>query len=228
MATAVVQSSVTAETPTLQDLVDRLGGIPLSRILAKPAPGSATEADLLQVNASKRRLCELVDGVLVEKAVGLRESLLAGALIGILRAFVIPRNLGLVTAPDGTIKLLPGLVRMPDVAFISWGRIPGGRVPQEAMPQLAPDLAIEVLSEGNTKPEMERKRTEYFEAGVDVVWEVDRGKRSVEVYERGKEKMRVYNQTQTIECGSTLTGFRLVLADLFGELDQTEEKLKNA
>ena len=98
MATAVLESPVTAQTPTLQDLVDRLGGIPLSRILAKPAPGSATEADLLQESmASKRRLCELVDGVLVEKPMGLRESLLAGVILALLREFVVPRNLGFVS-----------------------------------------------------------------------------------------------------------------------------------
>ena len=101
--------------------MDRLGEIPLSRILARPAPGTATEADLIQVNDSKRRLCELVDGVLVEKAMGLRESLLAGASSWrCSRAFVVPRNLGLVAGADGAVRLFPGLVRIPDVAFISW------------------------------------------------------------------------------------------------------------
>ena len=126
------------------------------------------------------------------------------------------------------MRLFAGLIRIPDVAFISWSRIPGGRVPEEPMPQLAPDLVIEVLSKGNTKPEMRRKRREYFEAGVDVVWEVDPKKRSVQVYHRGQDKPAIYNQSQTIECGSTLTGFRLALADLFGELDQMKEKTKNA
>jgi Uma2 family endonuclease len=227
MPTVIIESGVVAETPTLQDVVDGLGGIPLSRILANPAPGTATEADLVQVNDSKRHLCELVDGVLVEKAMGLRESLLAGALITMLRSFVIPRNLGIVTAPDGTIKLLPGLLRIPDVAFFSWGRLPGGRLPSEAVPELAPDLAIEVLSEGNTKREMEKKRKEYFAARVDVVWEVDPKKRSVTVYERGKKKPRVYHPTQTIESGGSLAGFRLVLADLFSELDRAGKVLNN-
>ena len=222
MATVMEEPPARVKTPTLQDLVDRLGGIPLSRILARPAPGTATLQDLI---ATKN--CELVDGVLVEKAMGYRESLLAGALISLLRAFVMPRNLGLVTGEGGTVRFAPGLVRVPDVAFISWSRIPGGRVPHEPVPQIAPDLAIEVLSESNTKREMQRKRAEYFEAGVDVVWEVDPDKRSVEVYHRGQDRPTVYDQTQTIECGSTLTGFRLVLADLFGELDRMEEKLKN-
>ena len=77
----VLESPVTIDVPTLQDLVDRLGGIPLSRILLQPAPGLATEEDLLRENARKRRLCELVEGVLVEKAMGLQESLLAGVIL---------------------------------------------------------------------------------------------------------------------------------------------------
>ncbi len=221
MATAVVESSVTAETPTLQDLVDRLGGIPLSRILAKPAPGSATEADLLQVNGSKRRLCELVDGILVEKAMGLRESLLAGVILAMLREFVVPRNLGLVTGADGAVRLFPGLVRIPDVAFLSWSRVPEGRVPKEPIPQLAPDVVVEVLSRSNTKAEMQRKRQEYFEAGVEVVWQVDPEERTVAVYEKGQDQPRVYERTQTIECRDILTGFHLVLPELFSELDRS-------
>jgi len=221
MATGAVESAVTVETPTLQDLVDRLGGIPLSRILARPAPGSATEADLLEVNDGKRRLCELVDGILVEKAMGLRESLLAGVILAMLRDFVIPRNLGFVSGEAGTMRLFQGLVRVPDVAFVSWSRVPEGRIPKEPMPQLAPDLAVEVLSLSNTKAEMHRKRKEYFEAGVEVVWEVDPEERTVAVYEKGQDQPRVYDRTQTIECRYSLTGFQLVLADLFSELDRS-------
>ena len=56
----------------------------------------------------------------------------------------------------------PGLVRIPDVAFISWGRLPNRRVPTEPIPDLAPDLAVEVLSVGNTPGEMARKRQGLF------------------------------------------------------------------
>ena len=44
----------------------------------------ATEKDVLEVHAREERLCELVDGILVEKGMGFRESLLAGALIEVL------------------------------------------------------------------------------------------------------------------------------------------------
>src|SRR5207249_3965907 len=151
---------------TLADLLRRLGSIPPDRVRFPPPPGAATERDLLDAVEAENRLCELVDGVLVEKAMGFRESLLAIALSGYLRGFVVPRNLGLVTGAEGMVWLSPGLVRIPDVAYISWDRIPGRKVPAEPIPHLAPDMAVEVLSEGNTAEEMARKLREYFAARV--------------------------------------------------------------
>src|SRR5437016_2196375 len=126
-------------TPTLADLLERLGGISPGRILADPAPGTATEEHVPEIHRREQRLCELVDRVLVEKAMGFRESLLAGALITFLRAFVIPRNLGVVSGEAGMVRLFPGLVRIPNVAFTSWNRLPGRQVPTAPVPQLAPD-----------------------------------------------------------------------------------------
>ncbi|MGV3724737.1 MAG: hypothetical protein ACO1SX_27890 [Actinomycetota bacterium] len=67
--------------PTLADVVERLGAIPLERIHAKPAPGTATEADVLARPYGEKRLCELVDGVLVEKPLEFRAALLGTLLI---------------------------------------------------------------------------------------------------------------------------------------------------
>src|ERR1700675_2673491 len=152
--TAVTTS--TAAIDTLADLLEHLGGISPKRVRFRPAPGTATEKDVLAIHDREGRLYELVDGVLVEKAMGFGESLLACALIEVLRGFVRPRNLGLVTGEAGMMRLMAGLVRIPDVAFISWGRLPNRRVPTEPIPDLAPDLAVEVLSVGNTPGEMAR------------------------------------------------------------------------
>src|SRR5262249_15465874 len=94
---------------TLGDLLNRLGGISPCRVRANPPPGQATARDILSVEARENRLYELVDGTLVEKAMGFNESLLAGALISFLRAFVIPRNLGLVSGESGMMRILPDL-----------------------------------------------------------------------------------------------------------------------
>ena len=129
-----------------------------SDIRFHPAPGTALEQDVLEAE-KQGLLCELVDGVLVEKAMGYTESILAAFLIEMLNAFVRPRNLGFVSAPDGTMRLFPGLVRIPDVAFASWDRLPGGRRPTAPIPPIAPDLAVEVLSQSNTPCEMARIAT---------------------------------------------------------------------
>src|SRR5262249_10189907 len=55
---------------TLADLLKRLGDIPPERVRLEPAPGQGTVEDVLEIHARERRLCELVDGVLVEKAMG--------------------------------------------------------------------------------------------------------------------------------------------------------------
>ncbi|MFI5459569.1 MAG: Uma2 family endonuclease [Isosphaerales bacterium] len=220
-ATAIASKtrSATTQPPTLDELVERLGGIPLSRILVQPALGSATEADLLEAQRRYGRLYELVDGVLVEKGMGYRESLLAGAFIEALRQFVRPRKLGLVSAPDGTIRVLPGQVRIPDVSFASWGSLPEGKVPVTPIPPLSPDLVVEVLSDSNTPAEMERKRGEYFTSGVRLIWEVDPESRVVAVY-TPDGAVALLDASQTLNGGAVLPGFTLNLSELFAELDE--------
>src|SRR6476646_2852855 len=121
---------------TVADLLERLGGIPPERVRYYPLPGTATEADVVEIEERENRLCELIDGVLVEKPVSFRESLLAGIILTALNNFVIPRRLGVVTGADGMIKLFPGLVRIPDVAYVSRERLPDGRVPAAHITQL--------------------------------------------------------------------------------------------
>jgi Uma2 family endonuclease len=208
------------DTDNLAGLVEQLGGIPLERIRLRPPPGTATEADVIAaLEAPRKRICELIDGVLVEKAMGYGESLLAALLIELLNAFVRARNLGLVTAPDGTMRLWAGRVRIPDVAFTSWDRMPGRRRPPQPIPDLAPDLAVEVLSRSNTRVEMRLKRQDYFRANVRLVWEVDPEARTVSVY-TAPEGPTVLTEADTLDGGSVLPGFTLPLRELFAELDR--------
>lgn len=207
------------EIQTLADLLDRLGGIPLDRIRFHPAPGSAVEADVVEAEERENRLCELIDGVLVEKPMGFRESILAGAVVQFLREFVVPSNLGHVTGADGMMRLFPGLVRIPDAAFVSWDSLPGGRLPAEPIPDLVPDLAVEVLSNSNTPREIQRKLAEYFDSGVKLVWIIDPDPRTLAVYTAPGE-FRLFQSSESIDGGSVLPEFVMSLAELFSELDR--------
>lgn len=199
---------------TLGDIIRRLGDIPPDRVRYRPYPGTATVAD---VETNKH--CELVDGTLVEKAMGWHESLLAGAIIEALRRFVRPRKLGAVTGEQGTMEILTALVRIPDVAFVSWDRFPNRRPVNDPVPAIAPDLAVEVISRGNTPSEMARKRAEYFQAGVRLLWAVDPRSRTVTVY-TAPDRSTVLTEADTLDGGDVLPGFAYPLRELFGELDE--------
>ena len=165
--------------PTLADLVRQIGSVPLERIPIWPPPGTATEADVLARPNGEKRLCELVDGVLVEKAMGYYESRVALVLGRLLEEFLDDHDLGIVTGEAGLMRLAPGLVRIPDISFISWDRFPNRTLPRQQMLNFAPDLAVEVLSPGNTAAEMERKLREYFTHGTRLAWYVDPQQRTV-------------------------------------------------
>jgi len=210
--------STTTATPALfataAELHERLGGIPLERIRVVPPAGLATEDDLLRVLDSENRICELIDGVLVEKTMGYVESMLAASLIVVLGNFVNEHDLGIVLGPDGTLRILRDQIRVPDVAFLSWRHFPGRVLPAEPVPSIAPDLAVEVLSKGNTKREMERKLDDYFMAGVELVWFIDPLSQTAEVYEN-RNRRSVVSVGDMLTGGNVLPGFELPLKLLF-------------
>ena len=204
---------------TVSDLLHQLGDIPPERVRLQPPPGTATEADVVAVHSREERLCELVDGVLVEKTMGYYESYIAATLIRRLGNFVVAHDLGIVAGADGMMRLAPGLVRIPDVSFVSWEKPSGRRLPRQAIPDLVPDLAVEVLSEGNTPREMARKLDEYFSLGVRLVWLVDYRTRSAAVFTSKDQSVRL-SEDESLDGAAVLPGFTLSLRELFEKLDQ--------
>lgn len=113
---------------------------------------------------------------------GFESSVVAATILAILHHFVAPRRLGFVAGAEGMFRLLASTVRAPDVPFVSRKQLSDGKFPAEAYPLFSPDLVVEVLSPGNTKAEMSRKRVAYFHSGMRLVWMVDCINRSVAVY----------------------------------------------
>ena len=211
---------------TAAEWLHALGDVPPERVLMYPPPGTATEADVVRwVDGDDKRLVELVDGTLVEKPVGHRESLLAGAILVALKLFVTPRKLGLVYTADAMLRMTAGNVRLPDVTFAAWADVPGRRVPKEPVAAVAPTLAVEILSESNTRREMQKKRREYFASGGRLVWEVDPDARTVAVFgdPGAPDTCQVLTAARALDGAEVLPGFTLPLADLFAELDQSAD-----
>ena len=77
MTTLSTRARPERKTWTVADLYRRFGPIPFERIRQNPPPGTGTVADVDRLNNHEDRLYELVDGILVEKTVGLEESRIA-------------------------------------------------------------------------------------------------------------------------------------------------------
>jgi Uma2 family endonuclease len=211
--------------PTVADLLRNLGNIPPERVHLAPWPGTATEKDVLDMERREGRLCELVDGVLVEKTMGAPESFLALRIAFFLQLFLERHKLGFLTGADGTLHIWPGLVRIPDVAFISWDQVPNRKVPKKPIPDLYPDLAVEVLSRKNTKAEIARKLHEYFRSGTRLAWVVNPRKRCVSVY-TAPDQSHLLQEDQNLDGGDVLPGLSLPLREVFAQLDEEPAQRK--
>jgi len=204
---------------SLADLQQHLGGIPLERILLYRSPGTATEDDAIWLEEHEDRLCELVDGVLVEKAMSSFESLIAAILIRLIGNFLDTNNLGVLLGADGQLWILPTKMRLPDISFIRWERFPGGKLPDDRVYRIAPDLAVEILSAGNTTKEMDCKLSEYFQAGVRLVWYIDPQSRTARIY-TALDQMHEIDTAGQLDGQDVLPGFSLRLGELFERADR--------
>ncbi len=209
--------SVGLATNWAERLAD-LGNIPAERIRLDPAPGTATIDDVIRLRETERRLYELVDRTLVEKAMGWQESFLAVILSQWINNYLDTNPIGVATGADGMTRLFDETVRGPNVAFVTWERLPGGKIPAQSIPDLVPNFVIEVLSKSNTYSEMSRKRREYFYAGVELLWLVHPRQRTITVFTSAQDAT-VIQEGETIHCDKVLPGWSFNTANLFDRLD---------
>lgn len=115
--------------------------------------------------------------------------------------------------PDGMTRTGQN-VRLPDVCFFSWSRFPNRLLPQGAILDMAPDLAVEIISPSNTPAEMNRKLQEYFLGGSSLVWFIYPDPPHARIYTT-PDRFEEIDQTGTLEGGELLPGFSLPLQQLF-------------
>ncbi len=200
---------------TLADLHERLGCVPLHRILFDPLPGTATEADALQyLERGAKRLVELVDGVLVEKPMGQKESRMALFLGGLLVNYCDEHDLGWVSGADAASKMRAGNVRLPDISVFPWEMFPDKEMPDEAVSSMCPWLGIEVLRESNTDAEIALKLKEFFGSGMKLAWIIDPETRTAKVHTAPK-RFRLLNENSFLEGDPVIPGFSCLLKSIF-------------
>lgn len=173
-----------------------------------------TADELLAMPRGDSRKYELIRGVLVEKMpTGRPHALVVVMIATVLNLFAGPRNFGEVLAgePGYLLEIGPDTVRAPDVAWVAPGRVPEGTV---GYPNLAPDLAVEVKSPGNSYPEMRRKAEMWLSFGVRQVWNADPEHTTITIY-RADVAPVTLGADDTIDGGDLLPGFTAPVWSLF-------------
>ena len=107
----------------------------------------------------------------------------------------------------------PDTVRAPDLAFVGRERVPEGGIPRQFWPG-APDLAVEVLSPGDTYSEVEDKVADWLDAGTRAVWVVNPKRRTVSVY-RATSDVRRLCEGDELDGGDVVRGFRCKVSEIF-------------
>ena len=105
------------------------------------------------------------------------------------------------------IERNPDTVLGPDVAFVRSERIVNTRKFFDG----PPDLAIEVVSPGDSYTEVEEKAADWLCGGTRAVIVVDPARRSVRIHRAGE----TVNVTDTIAIDDVVPGWRLPLSEIF-------------
>jgi Uma2 family endonuclease len=204
----------------LTDLAERFGNIPAQRIRMNPLPGTATKADVIRVNENENVLCELIDGTLVEKAVGAFQALLAAELIYLFNYFLRGKHLGFVLTPDAMIEFDAGKIRQPDVSYFRWDQFPDRKAPRQSVWTVFPLIACEIYSPANTYDEMQRKLKDYLAAKIPLIWYFDPELKTVEVY-AGSASPTILHESDVLDGGAILTGLTINLKEFFAAAQDT-------
>jgi Uma2 family endonuclease len=178
--------------------------------------GTFTPATSVPMVIPDDMLYEVVDGKLVEKIVGASALEIAGILDQHLGMFARTHRLGRALIEFVfRIDQAKDLQRRPDISFVSHARWPfHRRVPNVAVWDMVPDLAIEIVSPSNTADQVQAKIHDYFAAGVTRVWVVYPRQQEVYVY-ASPTQIQVLQLGQDLDGGELIPGFRLPLAALF-------------
>lgn len=131
-----------------------------------------------------------------------------------LRLWADERQAGYVGVEAGFLLARnPDTLRGPDVAYVQASRIPAAGVPG-AFWELAPDLAVEVVSPGESAEDVRDKVADYLQAGTRLVWVVYPRQREV-VAHTADGLARTFTEETSLEAPVVLPGFACPVADLF-------------
>lgn len=159
---------------------------------------------------------ELVKGELKQMSpAGFEHGVVGMNLALLLTQHVKANNLGVVCLAETGFKIEtnPDTVLAPDVSFVRRERIPQSGRPKAFYPG-APDLAVEVVSPGDTKKEVAGKVEDWLTAGSGAVWVVNLKRRTVTIH-RPRGEALTLTEADELEGQDIVPGFRCRVSEIF-------------
>lgn len=152
---------------------------------------------------------------------GALHGLITNRISRLLANFVDENNLGEVFAAETGFRLKKNSTVGADVAFVGRENLARFGVPDSFFPT-APDLAVEVISPGNTSEEITTKVEDYLSSGSRLVWIVYPKRKVVVVY-RANNMVSFLHENEELSGEDVIPNFQLPLDKIFGNMPQTEE-----
>ena len=159
---------------------------------------------------------ELVKGGLIQMSpTGHEHGIVALHIAAALHDFVKANNLGASYAAETGFLITrnPDTVRAPDAAYVRKERLEAAGAIKSFWVG-APDLAVEVVSPGDTVREVEEKVAEWLEAGALMVWIVSPRLRTVTSY-RSLTEIVTFTEKDQLKADDILPGFQIDVRELF-------------
>jgi Uma2 family endonuclease len=107
----------------------------------------------------------------------------------------------------------PDTMRAPDVAFVSRTRVEAIGEVEGFWPE-APDLAVDVVSPGDSYSEVEEKVFDWLEAGTKMVVVINPRQRSATVY-KSPTSIIALAEADVLDGGDVVPGFELAVREIF-------------
>jgi Uma2 family endonuclease len=159
---------------------------------------------------------EWVNGRVLQKMSPQRRHALAQAqFCSALSAWSFEKGSGMVGTEWEFRVQPPGEVRrplVPDVAYLSYARVPYEDEAAADIPRVAPNAVVEILSPGDQRKDIDDKVRVYFACGTSVIFLVDT--RHETVVARDLQEERIFKRGDLV-CHASLPDFAMPVAALF-------------
>jgi Uma2 family endonuclease len=186
-----------------------------ANLMLEPRGELWTDHELLALGKDTETKYELWNGKVISMPpAGIKHGIVIARLMAYLGIHVQEHKLGELLDGQTGFRLSVEDCFAPDISFVSRERLKLIQPISEKLFHGAPDLAVEVLSPGDSLNKTDRKMALYLNHGSRLAWLIDPKSKTARVYRPG-ENFELLHAERWLTGNSVVPNFRLSLAKLF-------------